>query len=105
MGEQAISWVLVADRHHGLSEGVRGLLETAFGTVVMVADEVSLFEAASRLRLNALVVDSLWLSMAAWTGYERSGSAASGSRRSSSTFSRTRGESVPRGWRRVTDHA
>ncbi len=55
--EQAISCVLLADRHHGLSEGVRGLLETAFGTVVMVADEASLLEAASRLRPNLLVVD------------------------------------------------
>ena len=41
-----MSCVLLADRHHGLSEGVRGLLETAFGTVVMVADETSLIEGA-----------------------------------------------------------
>jgi len=36
---------------------VRGLLETAFGTVVMVADEASLLEAAARLRPDVAVVD------------------------------------------------
>jgi DNA-binding NarL/FixJ family response regulator len=51
------SCVLLADRHHGLTEGVRGLLETAFGTVVMVADEASLLEGASRLRPDVAVVD------------------------------------------------
>jgi two-component system secretion response regulator SsrB len=49
--------VLLADRHHGLTEGVRGLLETAFGTVVMVADEASLLEGAVRLRPDMAVVD------------------------------------------------
>jgi two-component system secretion response regulator SsrB len=48
---------LLADRHHDLTEGVRGLLETAFGTVVMVADETSLLEGASRLRPDVAVVD------------------------------------------------
>jgi DNA-binding NarL/FixJ family response regulator len=52
-----LSCVLLADRHHGLSEGVRGLLETAFCTVVMVADEASLLEAAERLRPDMAVVD------------------------------------------------
>jgi len=49
--------VLVADPHHGLSEGVRRLLATTFDTVVMVADEVSLFESAGRLRSDLAVVD------------------------------------------------
>ena len=35
MSEKPLSCVLLADRHHGLTEGVRGLLETVFGTVVM----------------------------------------------------------------------
>jgi two-component system secretion response regulator SsrB len=48
---------LLADRHHGLSEGVRGLLETAFGTVVMVADKTSLLDVAFRLRPDVAVVD------------------------------------------------
>jgi DNA-binding NarL/FixJ family response regulator len=51
------SCVLLADRHHGLTEGVRGLLTTAFKTVVMVADEASLAEAADRIRPNVAVVD------------------------------------------------
>jgi two-component system secretion response regulator SsrB len=49
--------VLLADRHHGLTEAVRGLLDAAFGTVVMVADEASLLEAAERLRPDVAVVD------------------------------------------------
>ena len=57
MPEKHLSCVLLADRHHGLTEGVRGLLETAFGTVVMVADEASLLEGASRLRPDVAVVD------------------------------------------------
>jgi two-component system secretion response regulator SsrB len=49
--------VLLADRHHGLTEGVRGLLETMFATVVMVADESSLLDGADRLRPDLAVVD------------------------------------------------
>ncbi len=51
------SCVLLADRHHGLVEGVRGLLETAFGTVVMVADKASLQDVAFRLQPDVAVVD------------------------------------------------
>ena len=57
MSDKPLSCVLLADRHHGLSEGVRGLLETAFGSVVMVADEASLVDAAGRLRPDVAVVD------------------------------------------------
>jgi DNA-binding NarL/FixJ family response regulator len=49
--------VLLADRHHGLRDGVRGLLETEFETVFMVADEASLLEGAERLRPAVVVVD------------------------------------------------
>ena len=49
--------VLLADRHHGLTEGVRGLLGTLFKTVVMVADESSLQESVARLRPEVVVVD------------------------------------------------
>jgi DNA-binding NarL/FixJ family response regulator len=52
-----LSCVLLADRHHGLAEGMRSLLETAFETVVMVADEASLLEGAGRLRPEVAVVD------------------------------------------------
>lgn len=57
MIQKPVSCVLLADRHHGLTEGVRGLLETAFGSVVMVADEASLLEGASRLQPDVAVVD------------------------------------------------
>jgi len=49
--------VLLAERHQGLTEGVRGLLETAFETVVMVADEASLLEGAARLQPDVAVID------------------------------------------------
>jgi DNA-binding NarL/FixJ family response regulator len=49
--------VLLADKHHGLIEGVRGLLETAFGTVFMVGDEASLIEGVDRLEPSVIVVD------------------------------------------------
>ena len=56
------SCVLLADRHHGLSDGIRGLLETTFTTVFMVTDEVSLLEGAERLEPAIVVLD---LSLAA----------------------------------------
>jgi DNA-binding NarL/FixJ family response regulator len=49
--------VLLAGRHHGLSEGIRGLLETVFEVVIMVADETSLLESAKRLPASVAVVD------------------------------------------------
>ncbi len=49
--------VILADRHHGLTEGVRGLLGTMFSTVVMVADEASLLESADRLQPAAVIAD------------------------------------------------
>ena len=57
MAEMHPSCVLLADGHTGLSEAVRGLLQTAFDTVVMVADEASLLEAAHRLQPEVAVVD------------------------------------------------
>jgi DNA-binding NarL/FixJ family response regulator len=38
-------------------EGIRGLLETAFESVVMVADETSLFEVLDKLKPELAVVD------------------------------------------------
>ena len=49
--------MLLADRHHGLRDSVRGLLETAFETVFMVADEASLLEGAGRLMPAVVVLD------------------------------------------------
>ena len=51
------SVVLLADRHHGLRDSVRGLLETEFDTVFMVADEASLLEGAGRLKPGIVIVD------------------------------------------------
>ena len=57
MSTEAVQCVLLADRHHGLSEGIRGLLETMFDAVVMVADETSLAESAARLQPSVVVAD------------------------------------------------
>jgi DNA-binding NarL/FixJ family response regulator len=57
MNAENIRCVLLADRHHGLTEGIRGLLETLFDAVVMVADEPSLQESAVRLQPSIAVVD------------------------------------------------
>jgi two-component system secretion response regulator SsrB len=57
MHKENIRCVLLADRHHGLMERMRGLLETTFEAVIMVADEVSFLESASRLPVALVVVD------------------------------------------------
>ena len=57
MAQHKASCVLLADRHHGVTEGIRGLLETLFDTVVMVADGPSLLESARRLQPEVAVVD------------------------------------------------
>jgi DNA-binding NarL/FixJ family response regulator len=58
--------VLLADRHHGLIEGIHGLLKTTFATVVMVTDENSLLESASRMQPTVVVAD---LSLASGRGF------------------------------------
>jgi DNA-binding NarL/FixJ family response regulator len=57
MSKSATKCVLLADRHSGLAEGIRGLLESSFGIVVMVADEASLLDGASRLQPDVAIVD------------------------------------------------
>ncbi len=57
MTESRTRCVLLADPHHGVSEGVRRLLATKFDAVVMVADEVSLVEVADRMQSDLAVVD------------------------------------------------
>ncbi len=49
--------VLLADRHHGLVEGVRLLLQSMFEVVVMVADARSLLDSAARVAPALTVVD------------------------------------------------
>jgi two-component system secretion response regulator SsrB len=57
MGEETVRRVLLAERHHGISEGVRGLLEAMFQAVVMVSDQASLFETLKGLPVDLAVVD------------------------------------------------
>jgi len=49
--------VILADSHQNALEGIRGLLETMFETVMMVADKKSLFEAIDKVRPDLAVVD------------------------------------------------
>jgi DNA-binding NarL/FixJ family response regulator len=57
MSNGTTNCVLLADSHHGLIEGLRGLLETAFGSVFMVGDERSLIDGVKRLRPDLTIVD------------------------------------------------
>lgn len=57
IGRPCVRCVLLADRHLGLSEGVRTLLSSVFEVVVMVGDEPSLRESVVRLEPALAVVD------------------------------------------------
>jgi len=57
MKEDKFGCVVLADRSFTLTEGVRGLLETMFETVVTVADLNSLLESAGRLDPDLTLVD------------------------------------------------
>ena len=54
--EKIFDCVLVGDRHHGLTEGVRCLLETMSKTFVMVADVPSLQTSAGLTSMGHFVV-------------------------------------------------
>lgn len=49
--------VLLAGKNPLLAEGIRGLLQPAIGSVVMVADRGSLLESVDRLKPGLVVVD------------------------------------------------
>jgi DNA-binding NarL/FixJ family response regulator len=49
--------VLLADSHPNMLEAVRGLLVGKFATIVMVADEASLLDAAARIEPDLVIVD------------------------------------------------
>jgi DNA-binding NarL/FixJ family response regulator len=49
--------VLIADRHNGLFERIRGLLETTFDRVFLVTERASLIEGAARLQPTVIVMD------------------------------------------------
>ena len=57
MSTKEIKCVLLADRHHNLSEGIRCLLQQQFQAVVTVADEAALLESAVRMQPNVVVAD------------------------------------------------
>ena len=50
--------VILADPNHAMSEGIRDLVASVSTAVMMVADEASLLEAASRLESELAIVDS-----------------------------------------------
>lgn len=49
--------VVLADSHQNVLERVRGLLESTFGVVVMVADKHSLFETVEKVKPDLVIVD------------------------------------------------
>ncbi len=49
--------VILADRHQNMLEGIRGLLEVMFETVIMVADKSSLLEAIKKIGPDLAVID------------------------------------------------
>jgi len=57
MSAATAACVLIADRHHGLFQGIRGLLETTFNRVFLVTDKESLIDGAARLQPTVIVID------------------------------------------------
>ncbi len=57
MGQYISGCTILADRHLELAEGIRGLLETAFGSVFVVASIDSLLEGAQRLEPTLITLD------------------------------------------------
>ncbi len=55
--QQKAGRVLLADRHQNMLEGIRGLLETVFDIVIMVADEKSLLDSLDTVKPDLVVVD------------------------------------------------
>lgn len=49
--------VVLCHRHAGMMEGIRGLMETQFESVIMVADETSLLNAVANLRPDLVLAD------------------------------------------------
>ena len=49
--------VIIAVRHQNMLEGIRGLLEVMFESVVMVADKTSLFESVKKIKPDLVVAD------------------------------------------------
>ena len=52
-----LSRVLIADSHQNMLKGTRSLLESVFDVVLMVADEISLFDSLKTALPDLVVVD------------------------------------------------
>lgn len=52
-----IGSVIIADSHHNMLDGIRGLLSTKFKSVIMVADIDSLLKVFPRLKPDFVVLD------------------------------------------------
>lgn len=57
MDEDKLNSIILADRSFTLTDGIRGLLETMFENVVIVANVTSLLESAKRLKPDIALVD------------------------------------------------
>lgn len=57
MGPQHPTCAILADRHTALADGIRGLLETEFDAVYVVADTQSLSDGAQRLLPELIIID------------------------------------------------
>lgn len=57
MTDSICGCVVLADRHPGLTEGVRGLLASMFASVFIVGDEASLLRGAESLTPSLVIVD------------------------------------------------
>lgn len=55
--KKTVNVVLLAIRYPAILEGIRGLLETMFDSIVMVSDERSLLETLGKLDPDLVVVD------------------------------------------------
>lgn len=49
--------IIIADAHPEMLSGVRRLLENRFGSVLMVADEMSLMDALDQIQPDLVIVD------------------------------------------------
>jgi two-component system nitrate/nitrite response regulator NarL len=49
--------VIIADIHHSMLEGIRGLLDSVFETTIMVASIESLREATTKLKPDLVIMD------------------------------------------------
>jgi DNA-binding NarL/FixJ family response regulator len=57
MSIEDITCVVLGDRHYGLSEGIRSLLQRQFQAVVTVKSEAALVESAVRMHPDVVIAD------------------------------------------------